>query len=160
MDDEIVNKIIELKVDMVLSSTKYSISGTGEQNDRTVLDSVVLSWIEPLQNAMDLKQKYDSFIQMDNIIKRSLLFDYVQSISEDKNHAIVRHAIGIYHGLLENSDYQYLVPRCGYQLSDEFGVEDFYLDGTLLKKVNFYCSFRDKIHTIYDDLLKKGVFSR
>ena len=92
MDDEIVNKIIELKVDMVLSSTKYSISGTGEQNDRTVLDSVVLSWIEPLQNAMDLKQKYDSFIQMDNIYRIIIKINFI----------IIFIYIFIYHKLYKN----------------------------------------------------------
>lgn len=158
MDGEIVTKIIELKMDMIASSTKYSITGTHEENDQTVLDAVVVLWIESVKDAKSLKEKYENFMKMDSLIRNSLLFDIAQSLANEPNGVFVGYAVKAYRRLVESDEYQQLAPKCGYQLPDEFGDEQNYLDGSLIKMVKFYYTFRDKIHSIYQDLAQKGVF--
>ena len=158
MDNEIVTKILELKMDMITSSTKYSITGTHEQNDQTVLSAVVVLWMDSVNDPKSLQEKYDNFMRMDSLIKRSMLFDFVQTFAEEPSVIVVRNALNAYHQIISNREYQRLAPKCGYQIPEEFGNEKCYLNGTLLKKVKFYYTIRDKIHSIYSDLLKKGVF--
>ena len=125
-----------------------------------VLNSVVLSWLDSIKNSQDLKSKYEMFKRMDFFLKRSFLFDYVQSAAVEKNSALVQHAILLYQRLIEDEEYQSLSPKCGFQLSEKFGRESCYYDGTLQKQVQFYYTFRDKIGSIYNELLQKGVFKK
>ena len=160
MKDELFEEINRVKKDMMVSFTKYSISGDEEQNDEAVLNSVILSWLESVKNADDLRKKYHAFQKMSLFIQKSYLFDFVDSILDDKNPDQIKQAIRLYHTMLENEEYNALASSCGYRLPGEFGEEQYYLDGSLQSKVRFYHSFYERINKIYDDLLRKGAFYR
>ena len=160
MNDELLEKINRVKKEMMISFTKYSLSGDAEKNDEAVLNSVLLSWLESVHSAEDLQKKYHAFQKMRFLIQKSYLFDFVDSILEDHDFNRIQQAIRLYQSILQNDEYPILASTCGYRLPAEFGEEQYYLDGSLKAKVAFYHSFYDKVNKLYEDLLRKGAFYR
>ena len=157
-----MEELNRIKRDIVLSVTKYSISGGEEQNHDAVLNSVLHSWFSSVQSVKDFYLKYHSFKQLDQIIRESYLFDIVEVITSTKERDAdqVRRALLIYDSFSNDMDYQKLANTCGYKIPKEFGMADAYSDDGLKQKVEFYYSFRNRLSEIAGNLARKGVALR
>lgn len=161
MEEELSKKFDQIKKDMVLSFTKFSLTGENEQNQDAVLSSVLFSWCTGVDTVDDFIKKYNSFKQQEKLIQDSILFDLVESISSrEKDCPQAEKAVVIYDKLLDNSEYRECSHICGYKLPVEFGVLDYYFDGTLKDRVSFYHSFTERLDEMFNDLSVKGVVRR
>ena len=159
MDEELLAEVNRFKKDMIISLTKHSLSGGEEQNEEAVLNSVLYSWFNSIQSKKDFFDKYVAFKKVDQIIKDSLLFDLVQTItsSNERDSDLIRRALLIYDSFLEDKEYLKVSQECGYKIPKEFGEKESYYDDSLKSKVQFYYYFRDKLDEIHKNLSQKEV---
>ena len=157
MEDRLLDEINQLKKDMVVSFTKYSLSGEGKQNNEAVLNSILISWFETIHSSEDFHQKYTAFKKLDSLIRSSYLFDITEAcmLDSEEREKYARQGVEAYHAVLKEEDYQKLVALCGYQLPGEFGNQDNYFNGTLTQKIDFYRLFLERL-----DMIDKGLLKR
>lgn len=156
MPDHLLEEINQIKKDMVVAFTRYSISGEDAQNMDAILNSVLLSWFDSIHSSHDFYQKYGVFKQLEKMILNSMLFDMVDTISSPKDALQANHAVSIYRKVIQDENYQQLSNGCGYKLPNEFGNAPCYYDGSLKQNVQFFRLFGERLDTIFSDLSKKG----
>ena len=159
MNDRFNSEFNQLKKDMILSLTKFSITGNDEESEEALLNSVLCSFFDRIKNQKQFNITFDSFRGLDQLIKDSLLFDLVGRINaqKTKNEEDIRRALLIYDNLVNDPEYQKLTEHSGYQIPSSFGNSYFYYGNSLAEKVKFYYLFRDKFYEIHDRLLQKEV---
>ncbi len=159
MEHELLDEFNKIKKDIVLSFTKYSLSGDNEKNKDAVLQSVLYTWFNSLKTTNDFKIKYDAFRKLDKIIEKSYLFDLVELLSDGKkpDPDKIHRALLIYDSFYDDKEYLKLADICGYRLPIEFGIKYCYEDGSLIEKIDFYRAFKNKLDDINNHLTSKGV---
>ena len=157
MEHVLLAEFNKIKKDIVLSFTKYSISGNSEQNKDAVLQSVLFSWFYPLMTINDFQVKYDAFVKLDKKIEESCLFDLTELLSDEKDVDRINKAISIYYFLNTDKEYLELAKISGYRLPTEFSSQNYYEDGSLIEKIDFYHTFKNKLDEINEHLTSKGV---
>lgn len=159
MEREITEEKNQAKKEMILSFTKFAITGDEKENNDVLLNTILCSFLEAAKSKDDLTDRYESFRSLDQIIQDSYLFDMVISIASklQKDEEEIRRALSTYGDLVNNKDYRNLTVRAGYRVSSEFGVKTNYYTDRLKKRVEFYYDFRDKFFESYNKIQKEGV---
>ncbi len=159
MDKEMLSEFNQIKKEMILSYTKFAITGLDSESEDVLVDSVLCSFFEKMNNPDDFITRYDSFMEEDKLIKDSHLFDVAEDIyhSEEKSDSNIKSAIAIYHSVTSSDDYKRLIVNSGYQIPNDFGLKLAYHGDTLHNKISFYYKFHDKYVEIYNKLFQKGV---
>lgn len=162
MEKQILDEVNKLKKDMILSYTKYSISGGQKQSDEILLNTILCSFFETISTQDEFLTKYEMFIEEDKLIEKSQLFEVADAIyhSQEKNDDEIRGAISIYNRLIENEDYQRLSAKSGYQVPPDFGVEYAYRGVLLHERIEFYHLVKEKYAEIYRRVFKNGGVHR
>ena len=158
MKDELLEEINQLKKELVVSFTKYSLSGGEEENIDAVLNSILLGWLDSIHNYDDFRRRYDAFQRLKRVIYQSGLFEISETLSyeKEKNESQIKHAVSIYKSLIQNEEYKNNSSLCGYQLPIEFGDATSYYGNVLRLRIQFYQLFSEKLEEIHRSLLKKG----
>lgn len=160
MDDNILDEINQIKKDIVKSLTKKSIASTKEENDTVLMNSVLLGWLQDVENTKEFYTKYCAFEQLCQLEEVLSLFNLIDAIYNDsvnsKNVNNIMNSIKLYNEIIEKDEYKLLSKKCGYELPDSFSKAENYDDSTLYDKVNFFWKFKENLDSIKDNVMGLG----
>ena len=162
MQEELTREFNRIKKEMILSFAKNSISSFNDYNEDKdyIADAILYSWFTSFANINDFNTRYEAFMKLDKLIAKSHLFELVEEIVKKtpRDHEEIKQALQVYKTLVEDEEYLKAIANSGYSLPSDFSKEVCYHNDSLLKRIEFYYTFKDKFENANQRIYsKKGV---
>ena len=150
MNEPIQKEILQIKKDLVKSVALQTLGKT-DNHDSTVLETVLFTWFEKINDEKEFEEKYEAFEKLLNLKDIIKIYKIAYDIYYDssKNIEAIKYATNLYYRIIGDKEYKELTKKAGYSLSKDFSFEDSYYDSTLIKHINFVNLFKNKIEKIY-----------
>ena len=156
LDDESQEIIDGIKKDTLFSFTIDTLKPDKKQRIKGLVNSVMFSWLMDVRGENGFKFKYLAFSEIAALISKSKLFSYGVDAYKNKNYDSAKKGVEIYKKLINDRKYKLLASASGYSLSEDFGVEENYLDETIYDKIVFFKVFKKKLDLYNEEIKKDG----